>query len=80
MPRCNRCEDPTEYKLYQDRFEIWRLGTEIDVNVYREHICKEKPIGPTKYYCFKCSAPIPFKNPCIHRRLGIQPEKKIGYF
>lgn len=80
MPRCNKCEDQNDYKLYQDRFEIWRLGTEIDVNIYREHVCVQKPTGPTKYYCFKCGAAIPFKNPCIHKRLAIQPEKKIGYF
>ena len=80
MVLCSKCPDQTEYVLYQDTMEHWRLGTQIDVNIYREHICIKKDNFPKKYWCIKCDAPIPFANPCIHRRQQIKPEVKVGWF
>ena len=80
LTRCNKCEDQTEYELYQDNMEHWRIGIKLDVNVYREHVCIKKDSGPSKYWCFDCGAAIPFKNPCIHRRQKLNPNIKIGYF
>lgn len=80
MPKCEKCTDPyTEYQWFQDRMENWKLGIKIDENMYREHVCKVQQTSPTKYWCFDCGAGIPYKNPCIHRRQKLFPEKeKVG--
>ena len=81
MVKCEKCHDPFEsYEWFVDRYENWKLGIKIDENLFREHICKQIEIGPRKYWCIQCNAPIPFKNPCIHRRQKINPEQKIGWF
>ena len=82
MVRCTKCSDPyDEYRWYEDMNGKYKFGLRIDENLYREHICKPDDIGPKKYWCIKCNAPIPYKNLCIHRRQQLNPEKKkIGYF
>lgn len=80
MVRCNKCDDPNEYELYQDNMEHWRIGMQIDVNIYKEHICIKKDNSPKKYWCIKCDAPIPYVNPCVHRRQEIKPYQKKGWF
>ena len=80
LVRCNKCEDQTEYELYQDNMEHWRIGLKLDINVYKEHICPKKETGATKYWCFDCGAGIRYANPCIHRRQKLNPETKVGYF
>lgn len=83
MVQCNKCDDTTEYELYQDNMEHWQIGTQIDVNIYRPHVCIKKDNSPKKYWCIRCGdggAAIPFANPCIHRRQKINPDIKVGYF
>lgn len=81
MVQCEKCRDPFEnYEWFQDKMENWKLGIKIDENLYREHVCIKKDNSPKKYWCIKCDAPIPFSNPCIHRRQQIKPDIKVGYF
>ena len=61
MPTCNRCEDPTNYEWYQDHMERWHLGTKLDVNSYRSHICitQEKTGNKrnwVKFSCIRCGS------------------------
>lgn len=81
MVNCENCQDPFEnYKWYEDKWGNWKLGIQIDENLYKEHICIKKDNSPKKYWCIKCDAAIPFVNPCVHRRQEIKPYQKKGWF
>lgn len=44
MTRCNQCPDLTEYDWVQNIYGDWKLGTRLDVNSFRPHVCNlEKP-------------------------------------
>ena len=42
MPQCNRCDDKQDYEWYQDFQDRWKLGIKIDINNYKQHICRKK--------------------------------------
>ena len=56
MPQCNRCEDKTEYQWFELNGK-WKLGTELDINSYRVHICttQEKTGNKRNWSHFSCT-------------------------
>lgn len=57
MPKCNRCDDQSEYVWFEKSDNLWRLGLKLDINTFNEHICKTKTNYTTKrddYYCLSC--------------------------
>ena len=58
MPTCKFCnQDNLEW--YQDSQEKWKLGTKLDINSYRKHICPTQEKTGNKrnwieFVCKKC--------------------------
>ena len=55
MPACKFCnQDGLEW--YQDSQEKWKLGTKLDINSYRKHICptQEKTGNKRNWVKFSC--------------------------
>ena len=56
MTACKFCNEQN-LEWYQDSQEKWKLGTKLDINNYRKHICltQEKTSNKRNFIKFSCT-------------------------